>query len=250
MTFVSRLILVAVISVTTAVVAVAVIAFSASDKVGAEIERARVANLLGTLRASTEANLSIGLLLDQISLLQPRIEREKTNDPSILAIDIFNAGGRAVYSTDRSAIGEEVSQDWIRRLGADTVWTEAERGDTVFGTRFENDLGVAGGISVTVSDEARSARSTRLGLDLASRAAILALAAAVAASGAAIAFAYMLTRPFERVARVLRGEGGTGSGADDTGLSQLAEATVRSWRDAEARVDRGLGQLGALDDAA
>lgn len=67
MTFVSRLILVAVVSVTAAVVAVAVIAFSASDRVGAEIERARVANLLGTLRASTEANLSIGLALDQIS---------------------------------------------------------------------------------------------------------------------------------------------------------------------------------------
>lgn len=64
MTFVSRLILVAVVSVTAAVVAVAVIAFSASDRVGEEIERARVANLLGTLRASTEANLSIGLVLD------------------------------------------------------------------------------------------------------------------------------------------------------------------------------------------
>ncbi|MFG1301094.1 hypothetical protein V5F49_14975 [Xanthobacter sp. V3C-3] len=250
MTFVSRLILVAVISVTAAVVAVAVIAFSASDKVGEEIERARVANLLGTLRASTEANLSIGLLLDQISLLQPRIEREKTNDPSILAIDVFNPGGRAVYSTDRSAIGEEVSQDWIRRLGTDLAWTEAERGDTVFGTRFENDLGVAGGIAVTVSDEARSARSGRLGLDLASRTLVLVVATSLAAALAALAFTYVLTRPFERIARILRGDGGSGAGGDDNGLTQLAESTVRGWRDAEARVDRGLGQLGALDDAA
>lgn len=248
MTFVSRLILVAVVSVTAAVVAVAAIAFAASDRVGEEIERARVANLLGTLRASTEANLSIGLLLDQISLLQPRIEREKASDPSILAIDIFNAAGRAIYSTDRSVIGEEVGPDWVRRIGNDGVWSVAERGDTVFGTRFENDLGLAGGISVTVSDEARSARSDRLGLDLLARTALLCLAAAIAATVAAVAFAQMVTRPFDRVARILRGEG-TPSG-DDGGLAPLAEATAKSWRDAEARVDRGLGQLGALDDAA
>ncbi|MEP9352959.1 hypothetical protein ABLE93_05090 [Xanthobacter sp. KR7-65] len=248
MTFVSRLILVSVVSVTAAVVAVAIIAFSASDRVGEEIERARVANLLGTLRASTEANLSIGLLLDQISLLQPRIEREKASDPSILAIDVFNPAGRAIYSTDRSVIGEEVAQDWVRRLGAEGVWTAAERSDTVFGTRFENDLGVAGGISVTVSDEARSARADRLGLDLLARAAMLCLAASIAATLAAVVFAHMITRPFDRVARILRGEG-TPAG-DDGGLTPLAEATVKSWHNAEARIDRGLGHLGALDDAA
>ncbi|MDI4665240.1 hypothetical protein K9U40_13000 [Xanthobacter autotrophicus] len=248
MTFVSRLILVAVVSVSAAVIAVAAIAFTASDKVGEEIERARVANLLGTLRASTEANLSIGLLLDQISLLQPRIEREKASDPSILAIDIFNAGGRAIYSTDRSVIGEEVSPGWIGRLSTDGVWTEAERGDTVFGTRFENDLGVAGGISVTVSDEARATRAERLGLDLFSRTAMLALAASLVAVLAALLFAYIVTRPYDRVARILSGEGTTS--IDDDSIAQLAEETVRSWRDAEARVDRGLGQLGALDDAA
>lgn len=248
MTFVSRLILVAVLSVSAAVIAVAAIAFTASDKVGEEIERARVANLLGTLRASTEANLSIGLLLDQISLLQPRIEREKASDPSILAIDIFNGAGRAIYSTDRSVIGEEVAPDWVRRLSTDEVWTAAERGDTVFGTRFENDLGVAGGISVTVSDEARSSRADRLGLDLISRTAILTLAAALAATLAAVAFAYVMTRPFDRAARILSGEGVTSN--DDGALTQLADDTLQSWRDAEARVDRGLGQLGALDDAA
>lgn len=248
MTFVSRLILVAVVSVTAAVVAVAVIAFAASDRVGEEIERARVANLLGALKTATEGNLSIGLQLDQISLLQPRVEREKANDPSILAIDIFNAGGRAFYSTDRSVIGEEVSQDWVSRLGTEDQWAAAERGDTVFGTRFENDLGVAGGISVTVSDEARSARADRLGLDLLTRTAVACALAGLAAALAALLFAHLLTRPFDKVARVLRGEGPVS--ADDGGLTLFAEAAVKSWRDAEARVDRGLGQLGALDDAA
>lgn len=248
MTFVSRLILVAAISVIAAVVAVAVIAFNASDRVGAEIERARVANLLGTLKGSTEANLSIGLLLDQVSLLQPRIEREKASDPSILAIDVFNAAGRAIFSTDRSVIGEEVSPDWVHRLGNEEVWNTVERGDTVFGIRFENDLGVAGGIAITVSDEARAARANRLGLDLASRTASLSLAAALLAAAAAGVFVYVLTRPFDRVARILRDDGTTAR--EDGALSLLAEATRHSWQQAEAQVDRGLGQLGALDDAA
>lgn len=248
MTFVSRLILVVVISVAAAVTTVAFIAFGASDRVGEEIERARVANLLGTLKTSTEANLSIGLQLDQISLLQPRIEREKAGDPSILAIDVFNAGGRAIFSTDRSVIGEEVSADWVKRLSGDDVWTTVERGDTVFGTRFENDLGVAGGISVTVSDEARSTRADRLGIDLVTRTAALAFAGALLAAAAAAVFAYAFTRPFDKVSRVLRGE--AGQSAEDGVLPQLADATVRSWRKAEAQVDRGLGQLGALDDAA
>ncbi|MFG1345752.1 hypothetical protein V5F59_12725 [Xanthobacter autotrophicus DSM 431] len=248
MTFVSRLILVAALSVIAAVVAVAVIAFNASDRVGAEIERARVSNLLGTLRGSTEANLSIGLQLDQVSLLQPRIEREKAGDPSILAIDVFNAAGRAIFSTDRSVIGEEVSPGWVRRLNTDEVWTTVERGDTVFGIRFENDLGVAGGISITVSDEARSARADRLGLDLATRTASLSVVAALLAAAAAGIFVYVLTRPFDRVARILRDDGTTAR--EDGTLSVLAESTLHSWRQAEAQVDRGLGQLGALDDAA
>lgn len=248
MTFLSRLILVVAAAVVAAVVAVAVVAFGASERVGAEIERARVANLLGTLKGSTEANLSIGLALDQISLLQPRIEREKAGDPSILAIDIFNSTGRAVFSTDRSLIGEDVSPAWVKQLNSDDVWSGVERGETVFGTRFENDLGVGGGIAVTVSDEARATRSSRLGLDLAVRTLALALAGVVAAAAAATVFAYIFTRPFDRATRILRGESATS--LDDSPLSRLAEATVGSWRQAEAQVDRGLGQLGALDDAA
>ncbi len=248
MTFVSRLALLLAASVVTAIVATAVIAFGASDRVSQEIERARVANLLAAIKQNAEASLSIGLALDQIATLQNRIEREKAGDPSILAIEVFNPSGRAVYSTDVSVAGESVPADWVRQLSGAGTWRTTERGETVFGSHFENDLGVAGGISVTVSDEARSARSDRLGLDLLIRTGLLSLAASVAAIIAALVFVHMLTRPFDRVTKVLRGEGG--STGDDGGLTPLAEATVKSWRDAEARVDRGLGQLGALDDAA
>ncbi|MFG1480228.1 hypothetical protein V5F53_16470 [Xanthobacter sp. V4C-4] len=248
MTFVSRLALVVISAVVATVVAVALICFAASERVGVEIERARVANLLTTLRTATEANLSIGLTLEQISTLQERIEREKAGDPSVLAIDIFNAAGRALYSTDRGLIGESVAPDWVRRLASTGIWQAVERGDTVFGTRFENDLGLAGGISVTVSDRARLARAESLSLSLAGLALALVAGGAVTAAIAALIFSFLMSRPFEQVARILSGE--TAGPAAEGSLPQLAIDAQHSWIEAEARVDRGLGQLGALDDAA
>ncbi len=248
MTFVSRLALVMILAVIATVVAVAGLCFAASERVNVEIERARVANLLTTLRTATEGNLSIGLTLDQISTLQARIEREKANDPSILAIDIFNAAGRAIYSTDRSVIGEALPQDWVQRLADTGIWQTVERGDTVFGTHFENDLGVAGGLSVTVSDRSRLARAQSLGLSLLGLAIALAAVAAIIVVIAAVLFSYVMSRPFEQVTRILSGE--AMSATSDRQLSRLAFLTHRNWQRAEARVDRGLGQLGALDDAA
>ncbi|MFH3481020.1 MULTISPECIES: hypothetical protein [unclassified Xanthobacter] len=248
MTFVSRLAFVVIFAVIATVVAVAVICFAASERVNFQIERARVANLLTNLRTATEANLSIGLALDQVSPLQERIEREKASDPSVLAIDIFNSAGRAFYSTDRSVIGESVPTDWVRRLADAGIWQTVERGDTVFGTHFENDLGVAGGISVTTSDRGRIARSDSLGLSLTSLVVLLAAVGGATAALAAGIFNHVMSRPFERVARILSGEAVSTSG--DVGLPRLATAAQHSWTQAAARVDRGLSQLGALDDAA
>lgn len=248
MTFMSRLAFVVIFAVIATVVAVAVICFAASERVNVEIERARVSNLLTNLRTASEANLAIGLSLDQISPLQERIEREKAGDASVLAIDVFNSTGRTFYSTDRSMIGESVPGDWVKRLSDAGIWQTAERGDTVFGTHFENDLGVAGGISVTASDRGRIARSESLGLSLIGLLVLLAAGGSVVAGLAAGTFNYVMSRPFERVARILTGE--AVSTAGEGGLPRLAVATQRSWAEASARVDRGLSQLGALDDAA
>lgn len=247
MTFVSRLALVVISSVIATVVAVAAICFTASERVNVEIERARVSNLLNTLRTATEANLSIGLALDQISTLQERIEREKAGDSAVLAIDIFNTAGRTIYSTDRTLVGENVPTVWNERSVAPGIWQLTERGDTVFGTHFENDLGLAGGISVTTSDRYRIARAESLGLNLAGIALALMAGGALFSGLAASSFGYLVSRRFDQVARVLSGE--PLSASADGSLPQLAVEARHSWIEAEARVDRGLGQLGALDDA-
>ncbi|HQS08904.1 MAG: hypothetical protein B7Y12_09905 [Rhizobiales bacterium 24-66-13] len=247
MPFVSRLVLVVIFSVLLTIAAVAAGAFLAGERVNAEIEEARVSRLLGALRSTTEANLSIGLALDQISPLQSRIEREKASDSSVLAIDIFNAAGKSVYSTDRGSVGESVTEIWAEKLKDDGIWQTDTRGETVFGTRFENDLGLAGGIAVIVSDKSRQARGDALHFDLLKRSASLASGAVVLAVLSTLAFVYAVTRSFDRAARVLRGEAGVD--ASGQGLELLAAQAKETWTKSEQRIERGLAQLGALDDA-
>lgn len=248
MTFVSRLALLVIASVVAAVIAAGVLALGASERVSSEIERARVSHLLGTVKGTAEANLSIGLSLDQISLLQSRIEREKASDPSVLAIDVFNPAGRAIYSTDLGVVGEVVSPNWVSMLTDAGIWRTREHGEAVFGTHFENDLGLAGGIAVTVSDQAQDNRMRALSLDLLVRTFALCCAAALAALIAALAFAHVVTRPFDHVARILGGD--EAPAVDDSPLARLAGQTRQAWAAAETRIDKGLRQLGALDDAA
>ncbi len=246
MTFVGRLVLVVAAAVLAILIVVAVGAFMASQRVTAEIERARVSHVLGNLRSTTEANLSIGLALDQVSSLQTRIERERAGDASILAIDVFNAGGRSIYSTDRGAIGESVPEEWTRRVGEDAIWSLANRGETIFGVRFDNDLGPAGGIAISVSDAARVGRSERLLSDLIGRTATVAVAGMGVAALLTLLFAAIITRPFRNVAGILRGE--PAPMAAGRGIEHLAMQTRRAWTASEERIDAGTRQLEALDD--
>ena len=134
MTFFGRLILVICVSLSATILAVAGTAFFVGEKVGEEIELARVSHLLGTLEQTTEANLAIGLSLDEISSLQPMIEREKADDAGIVVIDIFNAAGISVHSTDRGSIGEQVESAWKTHLGHDGIWHGRLRGEAVVST--------------------------------------------------------------------------------------------------------------------
>lgn len=247
MAFVSRLVLVTFLTLLVALVTVAGAAFFAGSKVGEDIETARVSHLLGTLRSATEANLSIGLTLDQLSLLQSRIEREKVNDPSIVVIDIFSAQGRFIYSTDRGTIGEPVDASWLARLKQDGIWHLEGRRETIFGTRFDGDLGLAGGIAVTVSDSTRVQRLESLGLALATRSSLTIAAACSIGVLAAFACAFAMTRPFARVAGILRGE--AIRPRRSWLLEGLAVQTRETWEKADERAETGMRELQELDDA-
>lgn len=251
MTFFGRLIFVIGLSLAVTLVVLPGAAFFAGERVSEEIEQARVSHLLGALRQTTEANLGIGLALDEIALLQSTIEREKAQDPSIVVIDIFNSAGRSIYSTDRGSVGEAVDPGWLTHLSRDGTWHSSFRGETIFGTRFENDLGIAGGIAVTLSGTNRAARIEALALDLTLRAFAIGFAALGIGLLLAFAAAWRLGRPFVRVAAVLRDAAAARPppAAPRDGLERVALQVRETWREEEARLARGMTRLEALDDA-
>ncbi len=251
MTFFGRLLLIIAVSLAVTLLALPAATFFAGEQVNDEIEQARAAHLLGALRQTTEANLGIGLMLDEIGLLQSTIEREKAQDPSIVVIDIFNAAGRSVYSTDRGSVGEPVDPTWMNKLRSEGTWHSSFRGETIFGTRFENDLGVAGGIAVTLSGASRVARMESLALAVAAHGAVIVVGAFAVGMAIALLFSRWLGIPFRRVAAILRDTSTAAPVAPSGpvgGLERAALQVRERWREEDARLAQGMARLEALDD--
>ncbi|MFK8252752.1 hypothetical protein [Ancylobacter terrae] len=248
MTFTSRLIILSVVAVLAAIAAVSAVAFEVRARIDAAIDETRVSHLLGSLQATGQANLDIGLALDQIGLLQARIEREKAGDPAILGIDVFDAQGHPLYTTDRGSLGEPVPDGWLVHLDDPGVWHTADRGDQTFGVRFENDLGKpVGGIALTIAEAGRSRSALEWGLIIAAHAMIAALGAAVLAGIAAFLYGRRATRPFVQAA-VLLHDPAAAAGRPALAFDAGALAARAAWVEADAAVSAGLERLGALDD--
>ncbi len=247
MKYVTHLITIIATLVTVSLLSFAWLGHAASNHFNENVERARVSNILESTKNRTEANLSIGLPLDQISVLQDIVEREKSNDPAVLAIDIYDKAGRLFYSSDRSAIGQPVPAEWTRKMSIDAVAASESIGDPTYRSTFYNDLGVAGGVAVTIAESARSERITELEFQLLKRASFLVLAAVGLASIAAFVFALWLIRPFNRVAQILDG---TRAGNKADWLEAQAIHCRQTWKSAQVHLDKAFAGLRALDDQA
>ncbi|HSI40302.1 MAG TPA: hypothetical protein VLA00_07100 [Xanthobacteraceae bacterium] len=249
MTLASRLMLVTVLPILAALGIVGIAAFETRDRIDAAVEETRVAHLLGMLQATGQANLSIGLALDQIGLMQARIEREKAADQAIVAIDVFGANGRAIYSTDRGALGEPVGEDWVARIADSDLWRINAGGDATFGVRLENDLGKpAGGIAVTVADAERADRSLGWALLIASHAGLAAILVGLVGALLAFRFARRMTRPFSRAADILTAP--APPAGREGAFDAAARAARTAWQQADQAVEVGLARLEALDNVA
>ena len=68
----------------------------ATDRVRAQIAAAKDGYLLRTLRTAAEANVSIGLTLEQMDGLQGLIEREREGAESLLGLEKLHNADRSV----------------------------------------------------------------------------------------------------------------------------------------------------------
>lgn len=243
-----RLALIAAVALMALAAAMAALADVSGREFGDKVGRGRTTYLLGVLRNAAETNISYGMPLEQVTSLQALIEREKIADPSILAIDVFYPEGQSLFSTDRGALGEPVPQSWVEALSHPAPWRLDERGEVVFGTTIENDLGTAaGGIAITVSDAPRAARAFALRLDLIGLTLVIAIGGALIAAIVMGSLARLIERPF---GAVVRGLAGRMPDRPPRGrLAKAAFAARQRWVAAHAAAATALQELRAMDDA-
>lgn len=223
-----------------------------------ELRESRFVYSLVQLKQRVETPLALGLGMESQAFLQLQLEAELAADPDILSIDLFDAEGRLLYSTDGEGIRDAVPEGWLQALQAmpepaetelpasTAVWRVPERGGQALGVALRNDFGLeVGGLALRhavseIGDEVLRAESLGLGLRL------LALALGVGLAGG-LGF-WLLCRPLDReaaaLAEALADAGAeppaaaSGPGAEVARLLQALRRAERRSATAAAEVER------------
>lgn len=208
--------------------------------------------LLHSLRTAAENYLAIGLNLEQMEALQGLIERERASFTQVHAIDVFNASGSLLYSTDLSTLGGQVPARWRDSLTSTGPWLHDEPGQRQLGTRFDNDLGqAAGGIVLTISTTPAALTLVQWqarGWTALQTLAMVALTGLSVWVGVVLGLRRLLS-PYVRAAHILQDSASTTPTPTDTPLEQAAAHTQARWRAAQQHAKQRLHQLQELDDA-
>jgi len=108
----------------------------------AEIVKARVLVVGRGIENTIQASLGVGLQFSELSMLGPLLEREKAADRLIRGIDVFDAWGQVLYSTDAARLKARVPPEWL--LGAERArgaqWSSDEPAELVAGMTIRNDF--------------------------------------------------------------------------------------------------------------
>ena len=83
----------------------------------AQLRATRALYLAHTLKEPLEAEISLGLPLDQLPRAQDLLEHEQARSDA-LSIELFDPRGRVVFGTDRAFLGDLVAESWLNRAAA------------------------------------------------------------------------------------------------------------------------------------
>jgi hypothetical protein len=171
-----------------------------------ELLRSRFAFLLRDMRNTLETGIDLGLPLRNLDNVQELIRIQAARDPDILSIEIFDAQGTVLFSTDTSFLGDLVAASWLDHWHRATseIWGLREADANTLAITLEDNLGqVAGAIALRSSRRLENEILYRMGLRLATASAAVILLAT--AAGALVGF--LILGPTRR--RLLAMEAGT-----------------------------------------
>ena len=119
------------------------------ESVYSSLVQSRYSFVVFTIKKRVEDNLNLGFALRQLRQVQEIIEREKTRDAQVIAVEVYDAKGEVLFDTDRGAIGTRVTPDLTEAIkGAANQSFGAEDEDAlIVGLPLVNNLGkVEGGV--------------------------------------------------------------------------------------------------------
>jgi hypothetical protein len=166
------------------------------------IVKSRVLVVGRGIENSVQASLQLGMQFAELSQLPQLMTREKSSDRLVRGIDVFDASGQVIYSTDRGRVGQKVPAGWTAAAerSKSTEWATEEPEEFVAGISLKNafDLTV-GYLALRYSrDEVERAAAT------AGREILLAALASFAAIAVVAPLALIVViRRFERDLRTL-----------------------------------------------
>lgn len=109
-----------------------------------KILTARFEFQLEEMRRNVEAKLDLGLTLANLSGISQMFEERLASNAQIVSIELFDATGTVLYSTDPSFVGDLVAQQWVDAWHTSKehmVWVLEDANAGVVGRSLQNSLG-------------------------------------------------------------------------------------------------------------
>lgn len=201
-----------------------------------------------SIESSIQSSLSLGLQFGDLATLPAMLERERATDELILGIDVFDAEGKPLYSTDRMRTNRPAPAAWVAaaRKSGNHDWVVHSDEESAVGIALQNNFGLTiGHLALRYSEERVRAAAQVVAKDLALNSLGLFVVSATLASLALLGVMRRLGHDMMSVEGALRTD--DPSRADAAGRRGPFRGALRSFgqtvRDAEAELTEARVQL-------
>jgi hypothetical protein len=123
-----------------------------------------------SIESSIQSSLALGIQFADIGTLPGTMERERATDDMILSVDVFDADGKMLYSTDRLRATRSVPSTWLAAArqanGAD--WFVRDGNESAASNAIKNNFGLLiGHVALRYSEEQLRASTNTVARELA-----------------------------------------------------------------------------------
>jgi sensor histidine kinase regulating citrate/malate metabolism len=196
----------------------------------ANIQRARLIYIAKDVARTVEQGLKPGRALSRIANLPALLAREKSLDPIVTGVDIGDANGAIVHSSDAARVGTPAPQEWTSTIAhAESEWTSRDPDHLAAGVVIRNaDDAIVGSVAIRYDPRPLADATRRMAHDLIILFAIVTLLATPLLFGVLMLFYRRFEDHLASAAQALAGAGTASDGLahEAHAVRERAEGTL------------------------